>query len=166
MFEIEAELLPTIFYGGLLLFLLFAVGALWYRMGNVLNRLGRVEAVSEATQEKTEAVRTDMNEKFESLRSDTNEKFEAMRSDTNEKFESLRTDMNEKFESLRSDTNEKFGSLRSEMNDLKDTMVQMQLQMQRNHYQIMMAVLSHSHRADGRPVFDLPPDIEPPDAGE
>ena len=155
MFEIEAELLPTIFYGGLLLFLLFAVGALWYRMGNVLNRLGRVEAVSEATQEKTEAVRTDMNEKFESLRSDTNEKFEAMRSDTNEKFESLRSDMNEKF-----------GSLRSEMNDLKDTMVQMQLQMQRNHYQIMMAVLSHSHRADGRPVFDLPPDIEPPDAGE
>ena len=144
MFEIEAELLPTIFYGGLLLFLLFAVGALWYRMGNVLNRLGRVEAVSEATQEKTEAVRTDMNEKFESLRSDMNEKFEAMRSDTNEKF----------------------GSLRSEMNDLKDTMVQMQLQMQRNHYQIMMAVLSHSHRADGRPVFDLPPDIEPPDAGE
>ena len=122
MFEIEAELLPTIFYGGLLLFLLFAVGALWYRMGNVLNRLGRVEAVSEATQEKTEAVRTDMNEKFESVR--------------------------------------------SEMNDLKDTMVQMQLQMQRNHYQIMMAVLSHSHRADGRPVFDLPPDIEPPDAGE
>ena len=144
MFEIEAELLPTIFYGGLLLFLLFAVGALWYRMGNVLNRLGRVEAVSEATQEKTEAVRTDMNEKFEAMRSDTNEKFEAMRSDTNEKFESLR----------------------SEMNDLKDTMVQMQFQMQRNHYQIMMAVLSHSHRADGRPVFDLPPDIEPPDAGE
>ena len=74
--------------------------------------------------------------------------------------------MNEKFESLRSDTNEKFGSLRSDTNDLKDTMVQMQLQMQRNHYQIMMAVLSHSHRADGRPVFDLPPDIEPPDAGE
>ena len=144
MFEIEANLLPTIFYGGLLLFLLFAVGALWYRMGNVLNRLGRVEAISETTQEKTDAVRTDMNEKFEAMRSDTNEKFEALRSEMNEKFDTVR----------------------SEMNDLKDTMVQMQLQMQRNHYQIMMAVLSHSHRADGRPVFDLPPDLEPPDAGE
>ena len=41
----------------------------------------------------------------------------------------------------------------------------MQLQMQRNHYQIMMAILSHSHRADGRPVFDLPPDMEPPSTG-
>ena len=133
MFEIEANLLPTIFYGGLLLFLLFAVGALWYRMGNVLNRLGRVEAISETTQEKTDAVRTDTNEKYEALRSEMNEKFD---------------------------------TVRSEMNDLKDTMVQMQLQMQRNHYQIMMAVLSHSHRADGRPVFDLPPDLEPPDAGE
>ena len=155
MFEIEANLLPTIFYGGLLLFLLFAVGALWYRMGNVLNRLGRVEAISETTQEKTDAVRTDTNEKYDAVRADMSEKFEAMRADTNEKFNAVRSEMNEKFDTVR-----------SEMNDLKDTMVQMQLQMQRNHYQIMMAVLSHSHRADGRPVFDLPPDLEPPDAGE
>ena len=177
MFAIEADLLLMIFHGGLLLFLIFAVGALWYRMGNVLNRLGRVEAISETTQEKTDAVRADTNEKYDAVRADTNEKYDAVRADTNEKFEAaradtnekfnaVRADMSEKFEAMRADTNEKYDAVRSEMNDLKDTMVQMQLQMQRNHYQIMMAVLSHSHRADGRPVFDLPPDLEPPDAGE
>ena len=47
---VQTDLAPAIFYGGLLAFLLAAVGTLWFRMGAVLNRLGRVEAASEATQ--------------------------------------------------------------------------------------------------------------------
>ena len=33
--------------------------------------------------------------------------------------------------------------------------------MDRNHNQLMRAILAHSHRPDGRPTFDLPPDFEP-----
>ena len=32
---------------------------------------------------------------------------------------------------------------------------------QRGHNQLMRAILAHSHRDDGRPTFDLPPDFEP-----
>ena len=56
--------------------------------------------------------------------------------------------------------------LRVSQSDIKETLAQVQLQMQRNHYQLMMAILSHSHRPDGRPTFDLPPDFEPPAANE
>ncbi len=34
-------------------------------------------------------------------------------------------------------------------------------QMERNHNQLMRAILAHSHRPDGRPTFDMPPDFEP-----
>ena len=47
----ETNLLPTIFYGALLLFLLGAIAALWFRMGTVMNHIGRVEGILEATQE-------------------------------------------------------------------------------------------------------------------
>ena len=52
------------------------------------------------------------------------------------------------------------------MNEVRNTVTEMRFQMQRNHYQLMMAILSHSHRPDGRPIFDLPPDFEPPAASE
>ena len=118
----EPGILPSIFYGALLRFLFGAIGALWFRMGTVLNRLGRVESASEATQksvaEKTEAIETSLNGRVDNLQ--------------------------------------------ASVDVLVKGQHEMQLQMQRNHYQLMMAVLSHSHRSDGRPVFDLPPDIEPP----
>ena len=56
---------------------------------------------------------------------------------------------------------EKTDALQTSLNELSKTVADMQLQMQRNHYQLMMAILSHSHRSDGRPTFDLPPDFEP-----
>jgi TolA-binding protein len=70
------------------------------------------------------------------------------------------TSLNEKTEALQSSLTEKTGALQTSLNDLRDTVAQMQLQMQRNHYQLMMAILAHSHGPDGRPTFDLPPDFE------
>ncbi len=68
--------------------------------------------------------------------------------------------LNEKTGALQASLNEKTEALQTSLNELRDTVVQMQLQMQRNHYQLMMAILSHSHGPDGRPRFDLPPDFE------
>ena len=36
----DSSLLPTIFYGALLLFILGSIAALWMRMGNVQQELG------------------------------------------------------------------------------------------------------------------------------
>ena len=65
--------------------------------------------------------------------------------------------LNEKTASL----NEKIDGVQVSLNELTKTVAEMQLQMQRNHYPMMMAILSHSDRPDGRPTFDLPPDFEP-----
>ncbi len=102
-------LVPTIVYGSVLLFILGAIATLWYRMGNILKDVGRLEANVVNTQ---------------------------------------------------TSLNEKTAALQTSLNEVKDTVAQMQLQMQRNHYQLMMAILSHSHGPDGRPRFDLPPDFE------
>jgi hypothetical protein len=72
-----------------------------------------------------------------------------------------RTGLNEKTDALQTSLNEKTDALQASMNELSKTVADMQLQMQRNHYQLMMAILSHSHRSDGRPTFDLPPDFDP-----
>ena len=75
----------------------------------------------------------------------------------NEKTSSL----NDKIDATQASMNEKIDGVQASLNDLTKTVSEMQLQMQRNHYQMMMAILSHSHRPDGRPTFDLPPDFEP-----
>ena len=43
---------------------------------------------------------------------------------------------------------------------------QLREDMQRSHHQLMRAILAHSHRDDGRPTFDLPPDFEPTPADD
>ena len=120
------ELIPSIIYGAVLLFMLGALAALWNRMGGILHDIGRLNA---------EVVGN-------------------------------RTSINEKTDALQTSINEKTDALQTGLNELRNTMTEMQLQMQRNHYQLMMAILSHSHRPDGRPTFDLPPDFEPPPVGE
>ena len=122
------ELIPSIIYGAVLLFMLGAMMALWNRMGSILRDIGRLDS-------EVAGNRTSLTEKTEALQTSINEKTEA---------------------------------LQTSINELKNTVTQMQLQMQRNHYQLMMAILSHSHRPDGRPTFDLPPDFEPTpsDGGE
>jgi hypothetical protein len=49
---------------------------------------------------------------------------------------------------------------------LREEMVQLRQDMQRGHNQLMRAILAHSHRDDGRPTFDLPPDFEPTPADD
>ena len=144
------ELIPSIIYGAVLLFMLGAMMALWNRMGSILRDIGRLDS-------EVAGNRTSLTEKTEALQTSINEKTEALQTSINEKTEALQTSINEKTEALQ-----------TSINELKNTVTQMQLQMQRNHYQLMMAILSHSHRPDGRPTFDLPPDFEPTpsDGGE
>ncbi len=166
------ELIPSIIYGAVLLFMLGAMMALWNRMGSILRDIGRLDSEVAGNRtsltEKTEALQTSINEKTEALQTSINEKTEALQTSINEKTEALQTSINEKTEALQTSINEKTEALQTSINELKNTVTQMQLQMQRNHYQLMMAILSHSHRPDGRPTFDLPPDFEPTqtDSGE
>ncbi len=203
------DLIPSIIYGAVLLFILGALAALWNRMGSILRDIGRLDAdvagnrvsinektealqtsINEKTEalqtslnektealqtslnektealqtsinEKTEALQTSINEKTEALQTSINEKTEALQTSINEKTEALQTSINEKTEALQTSINEKTEALQTSLNEVKTTVVEMRLQMQRNHYQLMMAILSHSHRPDGRPTFDLPPDFEP-----
>lgn len=116
------DLIPSIIYGAVLLFLLGAVATLWARMGNIQGELGGLKA----------------------------------------EVAGLRTSLNEKIDGLEAKTD----GLQASVNEMVKTQHEMQLQAQRNHYQMMMAILSHSHRADGRINFDLPPDFEPTAAGD
>ena len=154
------ELIPSIIYGAVLLFMLGAMMALWNRMGSILRDIGRLD--SEVAEN-----RTSLTEKTEALQTSINEKTEALQTSINEKTEALQTSINEKTEALQTSINEKTAALQASVDALMKTQHEMQLQMQRNHYQMMMAILSHSHRPDGRPTFDLPPDFEPnPSSGD
>ncbi len=138
-----ANWIPPLFYGGILLFLLMAVSALWYRFGNTQRELGALSVQVAGTQ-------SSLTEKTASLQASIDEKTAELRAYIDDKTTPLE---------------EKIAALQASVDALLKAQHEMQLQMQRNHYQIMMAILSHSHRADGRPVFDLPPDMEPPSTG-
>ena len=157
-----ANWIPPLFYGGILLFLLMAVSALWYRFGNTQRELGALSVQVAGTQssltEKTASLQASIDEKTADLRTYIDEKTAELRAYIDDKTAAL----DEKFAALQASSNEKFAALQASVDALLKAQHEMQLQMQRNHYQIMMAILSHSHRADGRPVFDLPPDMEPP----
>ena len=146
-----ANWIPPLFYGGILLFLLMAVSALWYRFGNTQRELGALSVQVAGTQ-------SSLTEKTAGLQASIDEKTAELRAYIDDKTAVL----DEKFAALQASSNEKFAALQASVDALLKAQHEMQLQMQRNHYQIMMAILSHSHRADGRPVFDLPPDMEPP----
>ena len=141
-----ANWIPPLFYGGILLFLLMAVSALWYRFGNTQRELGALSVQVAGTQ------------------SSLTEKTASLQASIDEETASLRASIDEKTAELRAYIDDKTAALQASVDALLKAQHEMQLQMQRNHYQIMMAILSHSHRADGRPVFDLPPDMEPPSA--
>ena len=157
-----ANWIPPLFYGGILLFLLMAVSALWYRFGNTQRELGALSVQVAGTQssltEKTASLQASIDEKTADLRTYIDEKNAELRAYIDENTAVL----DEKFAALQASSNEKFAALQASVDALLKAQHEMQLQMQRNHYQIMMAILSHSHRSDGRPVFDLPPDMEPP----
>lgn len=72
----------------------------------------------------------------------------------------LRTSLNDRIDGLQATTDLKTDRLQASADALMKGQYEMQLQMQRNHNYIMMAILSHSHRPDGRVTFDMPPDFE------
>ena len=139
-----AELAPSIIYGAILLFLLGAVATLWARMGNIQGEVGGLKA-------EVAGLRTSLNERMDRLEAS----IIGQQAATDSKIDSLQTA-----------TDRKIDSLKASVDALVEGQHEMQLQAQRNHYQLMMAILSHSHRADGRVNFDLPPDFEPPSAGD
>ena len=153
-----ANWIPPLFYGGILLFLLMAVSALWYRFGNTQRELGALSVQVAGTQ-------SSLTEKTASLQASIDEKTASLQASIDEETASLRASIDEKTAELRAYIDDKTAALQASVDALLKAQHEMQLQMQRNHYQIMMAILSHSHRADGRPVFDLPPDMEPPSTG-
>ena len=153
-----ANWIPPLFYGGILLFLLMAVSALWYRFGNTQRELGALTVQVAGTQ-------SSLTEKTASLQASIDEKTASLQASIDEETASLRASIDEKTAELRAYIDDKTAALQASVDALLKAQHEMQLQMQRNHYQIMMAILSHSHRADGRPVFDLPPDMEPPSTG-
>ena len=67
-----ANWIPPLFYGGILLFLLMAVSALWYRFGNTQRELGALSVQVAGTQssltEKTASLQTSIDEKTAELR--------------------------------------------------------------------------------------------------
>jgi hypothetical protein len=50
--------------------------------------------------------------------------------------------------------------------DMQRSQDELREDFQRGHNQLMRAILAHSHRDDGRPTFDLPPDFEPTPADD
>ena len=177
------ELIPQIIYGAVLLFVLGSIAALWHRMGSIQRDLGRLEANVSGTQtslnektsslndkidatqaslnEKIGATQASLNEKIDGVQVSLNEKIDGVQVSLNEKIDGVQVSLNEKIDGVQVSLNEKIDGVQVSLNDLTKTVTEMQLQMQRNHYQMMMAILSHSHRPDGRPTFDLPPDFEP-----
>ncbi len=169
---IEADILPTIFYGGLLLVLVVAVIAHWNKMGNIQRDLGRLEVtvaglntkidtVETSLNAKIDAVETSLNTKIDAVETSLNTKIGAVETSLNAKIDAVETSLNAKIDAVETSLNAKIDTLQTSMDAFAKTQHEMQLQMQRNHYQLMMAILSHSHRPDGRPTFDLPPDFEP-----
>ena len=69
--------------------------------------------------------------------------------------------LQQEFGELKATSREQISSVREEVNSVRKEVNALEERMERNHNQLMRAILAHSHRPDGRPTFDLPPDFEP-----
>lgn len=134
------DLIPSIIYiyGAVLLFMLGAVATLWARMGNIQGELGGLKAEVTGLKAEVGELRTSLNDRIDGLEASLNDRLDGLQASTD-----LKTDR-----------------LQASVDALIKGQYEMQLQMQRNHNYIMMAILSHSHRPDGRVTFDMPPDFE------
>ena len=146
------------FYGALLTVFMLILSALWLRMGNVQQELGGV-------QEGVNLLREHMQRSNKQLREDMKRSNDQLREDIHISQREFREEMLRTNNQLREDIHISQRELREDMqrghNQLQEEMVQLRQDMQRGHNQLMRAILAHSHRDDGRPTFDLPPDFEP-----
>jgi predicted Holliday junction resolvase-like endonuclease len=84
---------------------------------------------------------------------------EEMHRSQDEFREEMRRSQDEFREEMRRSQDEFREEMRRSQDELREDF-------QRSHNQLMRAILAHSHRDDGRPTFDLPPDFEPTPADD
>ena len=157
------------FYGALLTVFMLILSALWLRMGNVQQELGGVQEgvnlLREHMQRSNKQLREDMKRSNDQLREDIHISQREFREEMLRTNNQLREDIHISQRELREDMQRGHNQLREEMVQLRQDMQRGQDQLredfQRGHNQLMRAILAHSHRDDGRPTFDLPPDFEP-----
>ena len=151
------------FYGALLTVFMLILSALWLRMGNVQQELGGV-------QEGVNLLREHMQRSNKQLREDMQRSNKQLREDIHISQREFREEMLRTNNQLREDIHISQRELREDMqrnhNQLREEMVQLRQDMQRGHNQLMRAISAHSHRDDGQPTFDLPPDLEPTPADD
>ena len=133
------------FYGAMLTVFMVILSALWLRMGNVQQELGGVQG-------SVKQLREDMQRSQDQLREEIRSSQDQLREDMQHSQSLFREEILRSQDQLRQDILRGQDQLREDM--------------QRIHNQLMRAILAHSHRDDGRPIFDLPPDFEPTPADD
>jgi DNA anti-recombination protein RmuC len=173
------------FYGALLTVFMLILSALWLRMGNVQQELGGVQEgvnlLREHMQRSNDQLREDIHISQREFREEMLRSNDQLREDIHISQREFREEMLRTNNQLREDIHISQRELREDMqrshNQLREEMVQLRQDMQRSqdelredfqrgHNQLMRAILAHSHRDDGRPTFDLPPDFEPTPADD
>ncbi len=83
----DSSLLPTIFYGALLLFMLGSIAALWMRMGNVQQELGGLQRAVADLREESQTTRTELREGLQATRADLREELQKSMTDFREQLQ-------------------------------------------------------------------------------
>ena len=83
----DSSLLPTIFYGALLLFMLGSIAALWMRMGNVQQELGGLQRAVADLREESQTTRTELREGLQATRADLREELQKSMIDLREQLQ-------------------------------------------------------------------------------
>ena len=127
-------------YAALLAAIIGILSALWLRMGNVQQEFGELKgALTETTANQQKEI-----DKLQTGIAGLAREVSEIRAEViglNLKVDALQEQMERQYNLL-------------------------QEQLERNQSQLMRAILAHSHRPDGRPTFDLPPDFEPTPADD
>ena len=76
---------------------------------------------------------------------------------TRQEHNELRNELKGDLGQLRTEMKEEMGQLRVE---IREELAEFREEFRRSHQQIMLALVNHSHREDGRAVFTIPPEME------
>ncbi len=166
------------FYGALLTVFMLILSALWLRMGNVQQELGGVQEgvnlLREHMQRNNKQLREDMKRSNDQLREDIHISQREFREEMLRSNNQLREDIHISQREFREEMLRSNNQLREDIHisqrefreDMQRSQDELREDFQRGHNQLMRAILAHSHRDDGRPTFDLPPDFEPTPADD
>ncbi len=150
------------FYGALLTVFMVVLSALWLRMGNVQQELGGVAAGVRLLQDEMHRNNNDLREDVQNSQNLLREEFQSSQSLLREEFQSSQSLLREEFQRSQEQFREEVVRSQEQFREeVVRSLDHLREDMQRSHNQLMRAILAHSHRDDGRPTFDLPPDFEP-----